>query len=87
MIGGPACKYTQIQWYRHLLLVEPQFLQLGRLACEYVVDMYSRTEEERLQYLKCSCAIQASVFENSLYWPAADLIRYKIPVLFIGLQV
>ena len=86
LIGGPTCRYTQIQWYRHLLLVEPRFLLLGRLTCEYVVDMYSRTEEERLQYLKLSRAIQASAFENSPRWPGADLIRYKIPASFMGSQ-
>jgi hypothetical protein len=38
--------YLQIQWYRHLLLTESCFLSLGRLTCEYVVDMFSRTEDE-----------------------------------------
>jgi hypothetical protein len=43
---------TQIQWYRWYFIAEERFLELGRLACEYAVDMYSRVEEERLNYLR-----------------------------------
>lgn len=43
---------TQIQWYRHRFLSEPLMQVFGRLACKYAVDMFSRTEEERLRYLK-----------------------------------
>jgi hypothetical protein len=39
LFGDETCRYTQIQWYRHLLLTEPRFLTMGRLTCEYVVDM------------------------------------------------
>jgi hypothetical protein len=45
-------KLTQIQWYRWYFIAEERFRQLGRLACEYAVDMYSRVEEERLNYLR-----------------------------------
>jgi hypothetical protein len=31
---------------------EPRFLQFGRLTCKYIVDMYSRIEDERLQYIR-----------------------------------
>jgi len=86
VLGDGTCQYTQIQWYRHLLLTEPRFLTMGRLACEYVVDMYSRTEEARLAYLKLSRAIQASAFENTPRYPEADLIRYHIPASFTGSQ-
>ena len=51
---------------------------MGRLTCEYVVDMYPRTEEHQLNYLKLSRAIQAFAFENTLRWLPADLVRYKI---------
>lgn len=67
-------------------MIEPRFLLFGRLTCEYVVDMYSRTEKERLQYLKRSRAIQTSAFENTPRWPAADLIRNKIPASFMESQ-
>ena len=43
---------TQIEWYRCRLLQEPRFCVFGRLACEYLVDMYSRVEEERLLFLR-----------------------------------
>jgi Helitron helicase-like domain at N-terminus len=43
---------SQCQWYRFRLLNEPRFLQFGRLTCEYIVDMYSRIEDERLQYIR-----------------------------------
>jgi len=56
------------------------------LTCEYVVDMNARTEEACLAYLRLSWAIQSSAFENTLLWPAADLIRYKLPASFIGSQ-
>lgn len=36
LLGDLTCRYTQIQWSRHLLLVEPRFLLLGRLTCEYL---------------------------------------------------
>jgi hypothetical protein len=44
-------RLTQIQWYRARLLTERRFQQLARLTCEYLVDMYSRVEEEPLQYI------------------------------------
>ena len=50
---------TQTHWYRHLLPSERRFHVLGRLTCEYAVDMFSRAEEERLNYLKQGRRIQA----------------------------
>ncbi|CAG8788712.1 9219_t:CDS:10, partial [Gigaspora margarita] len=38
---------SQIDWYRYHLLHKQQFLFFGRLTCEYLVDMYSRVEEEQ----------------------------------------
>jgi hypothetical protein len=45
-------KWTQAWWYRSRLLCEERFDQWGRLTCEYLVDMYSRLEEERLEYIR-----------------------------------
>jgi hypothetical protein len=44
---------SQIEWYRSRLLAnnDDRFTIFGRLTCEYVVDMYSHTEEERLAYI------------------------------------
>ncbi|CAG8496235.1 7053_t:CDS:2 [Cetraspora pellucida] len=43
--------FSQIDWYRCRLLHEQRFLTFGRLTSEYLVDMYSRVEEERLNYI------------------------------------
>lgn len=42
---------SQIKWYRSRPLAEQCFMLFGRLTCEYLVDMYSRVEEERLAYI------------------------------------
>ena len=34
------------------MLNELRFLRFGRLTYEYLVDMYCRIEDERLQYLR-----------------------------------
>ena len=44
--------HSQCTYYRIRLLTEPRFRQIGRLICEYLVDMYSRIEEERLSYIQ-----------------------------------
>lgn len=44
--------HSQSTYYRIRLLTEPRFRQMGRLTCEYLVDMYSRIEEERLNYIQ-----------------------------------
>jgi hypothetical protein len=58
MPSDEACPYTQIECHRGLLLTEPRFLTFGRLTCEYVVDMYPRTEDDRLNYLQIARTIQ-----------------------------
>lgn len=45
-------KISQVKYYRHLLLSEPRFTHMRRLSQEYFVDMYCRTEEERLNFIK-----------------------------------
>ena len=39
---------SQIAWYRNRLLADndDHFMKFGRLTCEYLVDMYSRVEEQ-----------------------------------------
>jgi hypothetical protein len=57
---GPSRKlirsmpYTQRQWYRGHLLTDERFTIFGRLTSEYLCDMYSRIEEERLDYIRRS---------------------------------
>ena len=48
----PAHHLSQIWYYRLMYLQHSRFTQAGRLANEYLVDMYSRVEEERLSYLR-----------------------------------
>jgi hypothetical protein len=75
---------TQIQWYRYLFLREPRMQIFGRLACEYAVDMFSRTEEERLQYLKMGRHQQATGMDEAAHPDAPDLFQTKIPASFMG---
>jgi hypothetical protein len=75
---------TQVQWYRNLLLTEPRIQILGRLACEYAMDMFSRTEEERLHYLKSGRRQQATGMDEAADPGAPDLFQNKIPVSFMG---
>lgn len=45
-------KISQTKYYRYLLLSEPRFTRLARLGQEYFVDMWCRTEEEKLQFIR-----------------------------------
>lgn len=47
---------SQIQHYRRLLSTEKRFLQLGRVTSRYLVNMYSRFQEERLDFIAKACA-------------------------------
>jgi hypothetical protein len=61
---------SQMDWYRNCVLADDDdwFSTLGRLCCEYLVDMYSWTEEQCLLYiLRCrlSKRRQLRTIENS----------------------
>ncbi|KAJ6019739.1 hypothetical protein N7499_003178 [Penicillium canescens] len=56
----------------------------GRLACEYAVDMFSRTEEERLHYLKRGRRMQAAAMDEAPNPDIPDLFENKIPAGFMG---
>ena len=45
---------TQREWYRSRLLTDSRFHVFGRVSCEYLCDMYSRIEEERLNFIRIS---------------------------------
>jgi len=49
---SPAEELTQMWFYRLRLLQEARFEIAGRLTNEYIVDMFSRIEEARLNYLR-----------------------------------
>lgn len=76
--------YTQLQWYRALFLAEPRFRILGRLAGEYAVDMFSRTEDERLEYLRRGRRLQAVGMDEAADPTVPDFFHYKIPASFMG---
>lgn len=48
----PSSPMSQIWWYRARILVEPRFQLHGRLFNEYLVDMFSRVEDERLSFIR-----------------------------------
>ena len=50
--------FSQINWYRFRLLTEARFRWFGRLTNEYLVDMFSRVEEECLDYIQSGCMHQ-----------------------------
>ncbi|EAW24643.1 uncharacterized protein NFIA_101270 [Aspergillus fischeri NRRL 181] len=79
-----AMPCTQIQWYRHLFLSDRRFQVLGRLACEYAVDMFSRTGEERLRYLQRGRRVHATSMDEAADPLIPDLFQNKIPASFMG---
>lgn len=56
---------SQIRWYRSRVLSEVRFQQFGRLAGEYLVEMYSRVEDERLSYIRRALIQQQELRNDS----------------------
>jgi len=87
-------KISQITWYRFRLLSESRFCDLGRLGNEYLVDMYSRVEEERLNFIQQGrkdqlnarqCRRELDVANNpNLSLPAELPGPFSLPSSFIG---
>ena len=78
---------TQHQWYRNRLLADndDRFSMLGHLCCEYLVDMYSRTEEQKLAYI----ARERRFHEHELHdneHPSEDEFEptIRLPASFVG---
>lgn len=84
MSGGDSVPYTLVEWCRGLLLAEPQFLTFGCLTNEYLVDMYSRTEDDRLNLIRMARMVQSSRLTNSPGQTTADLIKNRLPASFMG---
>ncbi|KAG2342244.1 hypothetical protein BDR05DRAFT_1001189 [Suillus weaverae] len=87
---------SQIEWYHSRLLAnnDNRFSIFGRLTCEYLVDMYSRTEEAWLAYIlheqhfhgyevHANAAAAAGDDENDKEEFHPDI---KLPASFVGLQ-
>ena len=80
---------SQIQWYRSRLLAndDERFTIFGRLSAEYVVDMYSRTEEERLSYIGQERKYHSTeVYEAAEHQDEEDELdpEIKLPASFVG---
>jgi len=78
---------TQHQWYRGRLLADnnDRFSTFGHLCCEYLVDMYSRTEEQKLAYI----ARERRFREHELHAANESLEdefepTIKLPASFVG---
>jgi hypothetical protein len=52
-------RWTQRKYYRARLLSERRFQTFSRLGCEYICDMFSRMEDERLDFIRKGKAQQA----------------------------
>jgi Helitron helicase-like domain at N-terminus len=75
---GPAVPFTQRVWYRGRLLTDDRFQIFGRVASEYVCDMFSRIEEQRLGYVRRS---QLQDVDDDDVEPGVDL---ELPASHIG---
>ncbi|THH15989.1 hypothetical protein EW146_g4564 [Bondarzewia mesenterica] len=78
---------SQIQWYRSRLFRDDDdcFTTLGQLTCEYLVDMYSRVEEERLSYISREWQHQAEVeAERSPSPDDGAKCKLSLPASFVG---
>ena len=63
-----ARKVSQIEYYRQRILTDERFGMLGRLLNEYLVDMFSSVEDNRLSYIRNNqdrrIAVQSEIDET-----------------------
>ncbi|KZT44709.1 hypothetical protein CALCODRAFT_489134, partial [Calocera cornea HHB12733] len=84
---GPRGQYphylTQLKWYRLCLLREERFLRFGRLTNEYLCDMYSRVQEQDLDYIRRAREHQAAARAgpDGMEQEAVDI---ELPASFTG---
>ena len=81
-------RVTQIEYYRQWLLAEPRFGLLGRLLNEYLVDMFSSVEDNRLNYVRqhfqTQIAAQCELDETIEAEGGARAGRVYLPASFMG---
>lgn len=82
-------RLSQIDWYRSRLLAndDERFTLFGRLSCEYLVDMYSRMEEEQLSYILRERKFCADEVRDAIERDADEEqmdSAIKLPASFIG---
>lgn len=73
--------FTQREWYKGRLLTDDRFLIFGRLCSEYLCDMYSRVEEERLNFIRRGRVSQAHREDPSV--DDSDM-SIELPASFLG---
>lgn len=75
--------FTQRVWYRCRLITEDRFLTFGRLTCEYICDMYSRVEEQRLGFIRRGLtSAQIPSYEDGA--EGDDPSNLELPTSFLG---
>ncbi|CAG8702987.1 7932_t:CDS:2, partial [Cetraspora pellucida] len=84
-------KISQVDYYRYHIMTEPRFHLLGCLFNEYLVDMFSRADDERLQFIHKeqhrfqkggqeedeSLGDEAELHPNNIYLPASHTLSYR----------
>jgi Helitron helicase-like domain at N-terminus len=73
--------FTQREWYKNQLLCDDRFLLFGRLTSEYLCDMYSRIEEERLLFIRKGRLHQAHEVNPDVEDEHIDI---HLPISFLG---
>lgn len=80
-------KWTQREYYKARLLTEPRFQFFGRLGCEYICDMFSRMEDQRLQYIRQGKRQEALDFSGEAAADPDDddsVEAFNLPASFTG---
>jgi Helitron helicase-like domain at N-terminus len=79
---------SQINSYRSRLYAndDARFTTLGRLTCEYLVDMYSRCEEQRLLYITQERQRQYDARDHFNNSDEPDEEHYRLPASSMGSQ-
>jgi Helitron helicase-like domain at N-terminus len=75
--------WLQIEYYKLQLLCESRFTIMTCLSCEYICDMYSCVEDERLQFIKSAKQNEALQFATT---EDADdnEVDFTLPANFTG---
>jgi hypothetical protein len=76
-------KFSQIQYYKARLLTEPRFHDFTRLVCEWLCDMYSRVEDERLDFIRSAKKRQIADFAETVEGDE-DEDGFSLPASFTG---
>ncbi|KLO16110.1 hypothetical protein SCHPADRAFT_229625 [Schizopora paradoxa] len=74
--------HTLLQWVKGRVLTDARFLTFGRLTSEYLCDMYSRIEEQRLLYIRRNRDRLAH--ERDPDFPEHDPVPIDLPSSFMG---